>query len=106
MSLDYPFYEELRRLKHRGAKWWIVGDAFYYIGLLAAMIAIPGGLAGVFFGLMGRGWVVLFVSIAAFVIGVPVFFLGAALKRHAYRLAERDGIFAAEVYNRNEERRR
>jgi hypothetical protein len=42
MSLDYPFYDELRRSQHLAAKWWLWGDILYYLGLLPAVIlAIP-----------------------------------------------------------------
>ena len=43
MSLDFPFYEELRRRKHPGAKWWMLGDRLYYLGLLPAMLAAGAG---------------------------------------------------------------
>jgi hypothetical protein len=101
MSLDYPFYEELRRLKHRGAKWWIIGDRLYYLGLLPAITAIPGAGVGLIYLLMGRGWGCLIAWAAVFAVGTLVFFVGASLKSHAYRLAERDGISAAEVYDRS-----
>jgi hypothetical protein len=101
MSLDYPFYEELCRRKHCGAKWWMIGDRLYYLGLLPAMLAVPGAGIALIVGLVGRGWGWLLVSAVAFVVGTLVFMAGGSLKRHAYRLAERDGISAVEVYNRS-----
>ena len=94
MSLDYPFYEELCRRKHRGAKWWLIGDLLYYLGLLPAMTAIAGAGVGILLGVIGRGWGWLLASAIVFVLGTLVFFLGGSLKRHAYQLAERDGISA------------
>ena len=47
MSLDYPYYEELCRRKHRAAWWWLVGDWLYYLGLLPGMLALP--TAGILF---------------------------------------------------------
>lgn len=55
MSLDYPYYEELCRRKHRAAWWWLVGDRLYYLGLLPGVLALPA--AGVLFvaWLLGLG---------------------------------------------------
>jgi hypothetical protein len=102
MSLDYPFYEELRRLKHRGARWWLIGDRLYYLGLLPAMLALPSAAICLLAVAMELewGWPCFWLSLGAFPVGVVVWFIGASLKGHAYRLAERDGISAADVYNR------
>src|SRR5438552_2328174 len=92
MSQDYPFYEELCRREHRGAKWWLIGDCFYYLGSLPAVASIPGAAAATIAGLSGRGWTWLTISAVTFVGGAAVFITGIALKRHAYDLARRDGI--------------
>lgn len=103
MSLDYPYYEELCRRKHRAAWWWLVGDRLYYLGLLPGVLALPA--AGVLFvaWLLGLGEHYLAVAgLAAvtFPVAAVVFVVGSSLKRHAYTLAERDGISSAEVYRR------
>ncbi len=100
MSLDYPYYEELVRQQHRAAWWWIIGDRLYYLGLLPAMLAVPGAGFAPIAGLFGNGWHWVVLAAGTFVGGVMVFFLGSSLKRHAYTLGERDGISAIEVYNR------
>lgn len=92
MSLDYPFYEELCRRKHRAAWWWLLGDRLYYLGLLPAALAVPGAGVALLAGLLGWGWYWLVADVAVFVLGAVVFVLGSSLKGHSYRLAERDGI--------------
>ena len=100
MSLDYPYYEELCRRKHRAAWWWLVGDRLYYLGLLSAMLAVPGAAVGLGAGLLGFGWHWLVLAGIVFPSGIVVFILGSSLKGRAYTLAERDGISSAEVYQR------
>lgn len=80
MSLDYPFYQELRRRRHAGANWWIVGDRLYFIGLLAAVISL---VVTPWFGIR---------AIAASAAGMATFFVGACCKRHSYLLGAKDGI--------------
>jgi hypothetical protein len=101
MSLDYPYYEELCRQKHQAAWWWIIGDRLYYVGLLPAMLSVPGAGVAVIAGLFGFGWHGFLAALATFIGGVMVFFVGSSLKRFAYTLGERDGIPAAEVYERS-----
>jgi hypothetical protein len=101
VSLDYPYYEELCRRKHRAAWWWLVGDWLYYLGLLPGMLALP--TAGILFvsWLLGVGEHYLAMAglaAATFPVAVLVFLVGSSVKRHAYTLGERDGITAAEVY--------
>ena len=100
MSLDYPYYEELCRQKHRAAWWWLVGDRLYYLGLLPATLAVPGAAVGIGAGLLGFGWHWLVIAAITFLVGAVVFVTGSSLKAHAYILAERDGISSAEVYQR------
>ncbi len=104
MSLDYPFYEELCRRKHRAARWWLIGDRLYYLGLYSAILAfagagVAGGVVGIL-GLRGIGLHWFWAALGTFVGGAVVCFVGACLKGHAYSLAERDGISSAEVYRR------
>lgn len=94
MSLDYPFYEDLCRRKHRAAWWWLIGDRLYYLGLVSAVLSISGAFAGLLAGLLDRGWSSLVLAAVTFPIGVVVFFVGASFKRRSYRLAKRDGIEA------------
>ena len=100
MSLDYPYYQELCRQKHRAAWWWLIGDSLYYLGLLPAMLAVPGAGLALGAGLFGFGWNWLFAAFGIFFGGVVVWFVGASFKGHAYVLGKRDGISAAEVYKR------
>ena len=93
VSLDSPFSEELVRRSHGAAWWWLVGDRLYYLGLLPAMLAVPGTGAALLAGLFGFGWGWLVVAAVTFVAGAVVFVIGSSLKRHAYDIAEReDGI--------------
>lgn len=106
MSLDYPYYQELCRRKHRAAWWWLVGDRLYYLGLLPAALAVPGAVLSIIAGLSGIGWYWLLVDLGTFAGGTAVFVVGSLLKGRAYTLAERDGISAAEVYERGAPERR
>ncbi len=93
VSLDSPFSEELVRRSHGAAWWWRIGDRLYYLGLLPAMLAVPGTGAALLAGLFGFGWGWLVVAAVTFVAGAVVFVIGSSLKRHAYDIAEReDGI--------------
>lgn len=92
MSLDYPFYEELCRRGHRAAWWWLIGDRLYYLGLLPALLALPGGLLALGAGIAGGGWHWLIASAVVFVAGVVVHSVGVSLKKHAYHLAREAGI--------------
>jgi hypothetical protein len=100
VSLDYPYYEELCRQKHRAAWWWLVGDRLYYLGLLPAMLSVPGAGVALVAGLLGFGWQWLILAAVVFPVSAVVFVVGSSLKGHAYTLAERDGISSAEVYQR------
>src|SRR5262249_58986179 len=49
-----------------GGWWWLVGDLLHYLGLLSAMVSLPGlGLALVA-GLPGFGWHWLPIALGAF----------------------------------------
>ncbi|OHB77427.1 MAG: hypothetical protein A2Z34_05295 [Planctomycetes bacterium RBG_16_59_8] len=60
------------------------------------MIALPAAgvalLAAIFDG--EWGWLLWFFIV--FIGGAMIFVIGASLKRHAYKLAERDGIKASD----------
>jgi hypothetical protein len=92
VSLDYPFYEQLVRRRHRAARWWLVGDRLYYLGLIPALAAFAGIVAAIVAGLLGFGWGWLGVAAVCFVAGAVVFVIGGSLKGHAYELARRDAI--------------
>jgi len=83
MSLDYPFYEELKRRKSPAAKWWRLGDVLYYVGLLGAFFSLFGGI--IF-------WGVFFKLFIAFLVFLAIFFLGGYLKSKSYLMAGREGI--------------
>ncbi len=91
MSLDYPFYQELQRRKHPAAKWWRVGDALYYLGLLPALgLAIPAVIALIripFAFAKWQAWVLVL-----FALFVAIFLLGTRLKLKSWTMAARDGI--------------
>jgi hypothetical protein len=95
MSLDYPFYEKLRRRAHPAAKWWRLGDVLYYLGLLPAIILILPATsslsqlraereAGV---VTWRAW-----SLAIWIVCLGLFAIGVLLKRKSYAMAAKDGI--------------
>jgi hypothetical protein len=99
--MDYPFYEELCRRRHPAATWWLAGDRLYYLGLLPAMMGVAGVVASAPWLLLGldpfegdgrRLAVIFFLSLAAAVIGPPVWLVGGYLKRVAHDWAKRDGI--------------
>ena len=92
MSMDYPLYEELRRRRHPAAKWWMIGDRLYYLGLL------PGGMAFVALpilavsGFLGFGWTWFWVALITFPCAVVSFLIGSSLKGYVHSVAEREGI--------------
>jgi hypothetical protein len=93
MSLDYPFYEELKRRKHKAAKWWLIGDILYYLGLLPALLILLIGIPYLtvrFF--LGWSWEALLYLVIGFVAGGIIFYIGASLKGYSYKLASNDGI--------------
>ena len=92
MSLDYPFYKELRRRQHPAAKWWRWGDALYYIGLLPAVILAIPALMSLFRLAFGgiAGWQVWVLFLFAVFVGI--FLLGTRLKLKSWTMAARDGI--------------
>jgi hypothetical protein len=92
MSLDYPFYAELRRRQHRAAKWWRWGDALYYLGLLPALILAIPALISVLklpFGRLEK-WQIW--SLILFAVFVGLFLAGTRLKLKAWTMAAKDGI--------------
>jgi hypothetical protein len=78
--------------RQRAARWWLVGDRLYYLGLVPARLGVAGGVAGALAGLLGFGWGWVGVAAVTFVAGAVVFATGSSLKGHAYELAPRDGI--------------
>ena len=93
MSLDFPFYEELRRRNHPAAKWWRIGDTLYYIGLLPLFPLVPFSIANVIrylFGYSSFGVMICFLVLST--LSFSVFYCGARLKGHSYSLAAKDGI--------------
>ena len=93
MSLDYPFYDELRRRGHHAAKWWRIGDALYYLGLIPALLFAVTAVALLVACLLSSlSWIYLGWSLVGVVLGVVVNIGGGMIKGHSYTLAEKDGI--------------
>lgn len=93
MSLDYPFYEELKRRSHKAAPWWRWGDVLYYFGLIQAMLAIPVFVILSFFALPGIiTWWFAPKVLGYFIACVLWFYLGMWMKGRSYIMAEQDGI--------------
>ena len=106
MSLDYPYYEELRRRKHPAAIWWRIGDTLYYLGLLSAILSICATVAALFVAILSldSGWRSLWAAPIAFVASGMILVIGHLAKGHAYTLGERDGISAKEVYEHRQDK--
>ena len=93
MSLDYPLYEELKRLGHRAAKWWRIGDTLYYLGLISAPLFAVASVALFVACLMSSlSWAYLGWSLVGVAVGIVVHIGGRIIKGHSYTLAEKDGI--------------
>jgi hypothetical protein len=92
VSLDFPYYEALRRAKHPAAVWWRVGDTLYYLGLLSAVAAVPAVMWGLRKGEIGLGWSAHWAALAVFGGGVVMFGIGNFAKGRAHAMGERDGI--------------
>lgn len=92
MSLDYPFYEELRKRQHPAAKWWQWGDILYYFGLLPAVLLSFPFLWSLFnlpVGGITRAKIWVFALFAFF---ITIFMIGTRLKLKAWTMAKKDGI--------------
>lgn len=101
MSLDYPFYQELKRQKHKAAKYWRIGDCLYYIGLLMALVAVISLLFRPVHYFIFRfidsytvewSWRKFIYWLVTVPLGVLIFYIGASLKAFSYQLADKDGI--------------
>lgn len=93
--MDYPLYEELLRRKHPAAKWWLIGDRLYYLGLIPSCLSLSAVPVMAVAGLLGFGenyWRIFWLAVIAFPIAVVVFLIGGSLKAHAHKAAEREGI--------------
>jgi len=93
MSLDYPFYEELKKRNSPAAKWWKIGDSLYYLGLLPAVICIVLTpcllIAAYVFEMQHKYWQ---FSLILFIISVIVFFIGSYLKARSYAIGKSEGV--------------
>lgn len=93
MSLDFPFFEELKKRKHPAAKWWRLGDCLYYLGLLGAVgsvLAVPIVTACCL--LFQWSWLYLLYSGLALLLFALVFVMGSLFKGMSYKMAEKDRI--------------
>ena len=91
--MDYPLYEELCRRKHPAAKWWLIGDRLYYLGLLPAGMSLAAIPVIALSSLLGQdNWRLFWLAVITFPIAVVVFFIGSTMKGHAHRVARREGI--------------
>ncbi len=93
MSDNHPLYNVLRKLDHPGAWWWRMGDITYYIGVIPAFLFGAGSIVA-FVGMLARwnDWRVPAKTASLFVFCVLIAVCGSMMRRHAFRLAERDGI--------------
>ncbi len=96
MSLDYPFYEDLKRRKHKAAKWWLLGDLLYYLGLLPGLLSIPASIIYLILKCLNSEfpWRYLLYWFLFLILCLVVFYTGAYLKRISYQMAKKDGIDA------------
>ena len=94
MSLDYPFYEELKRRKHRAARWWRLGDSLYYLGLILGVLSIIAFLFYFIIQLLNNNfsWKYLLILFVFLMSCFLVFYTGASLKKISYQIAKKDGI--------------
>lgn len=92
MSLDFPYYEQLRRRRHPAAIWWRVGDVLYYLGLLAMFVAIPAASIGLNRAFVGAGRSLSWAAFGAGIGGACAFAVGCLAKGRAHEMGARDGI--------------
>jgi len=81
MSLDYPYFEKMKRDCPRAARYWRAGDVLYYLGLLSGIISAIAfvGSRSIDLALAALG-------------GALVYALGIFLKGKSYEIAERSGV--------------
>lgn len=95
MSLDYPFYEELRRRNHPAAQWWKWGDLLYYLGLVPTillLLPVLMTLSPLPAPISERLPQLVTWIRTLFGLFVAMFLLGSWLKGKSWRMAKRDGI--------------
>jgi hypothetical protein len=70
----------------------LLGDRLYYLGLLPGLCTLAFTPILAVATLFGIDWFWFWFSLAALVCGAAIFALGASLKEHAHKVAERAGI--------------
>ncbi|HOF05500.1 MAG TPA: hypothetical protein PK175_07580 [Syntrophales bacterium] len=88
-SLDYPLFETMQKKSPRAARFWVLGDRLFQVGLLLTIMFLPLVFvvytqwgAGLFLAGMGTG---LFLAVGLLAAGVYY-------KRESYKLAIKAGI--------------
>jgi len=90
VSRDFPLYEVMRKRSPQAARWWIVGDRLYHVGLLMTMLCIPALFFAYTETTIAGEWIGWLVS--ALILSLGLFGLGIYCKGRSYRIALTAGI--------------
>jgi hypothetical protein len=90
VSRDFPLYEVMRKRSPRAARWWIVGDRLYHVGLLMTMLCIPALFFAYTETTAASDWIGWLAP--ALILSLGLFGLGIYCKGRSYRIALTAGI--------------
>ncbi|MDI9570988.1 MAG: hypothetical protein QM278_09770 [Pseudomonadota bacterium] len=88
-SLDYPLFETMRKKAPRAARYWLLGDRLFQVGLLLTIMFLP--LAFYAYTQWGSGWFLIGVGVGL-ACSLCLLAAGVYYKRESYRLAIQAGI--------------
>jgi hypothetical protein len=90
---EWQDYEESRRRKHPGARWWRLGFDLRLVGCLPFVVGLACVVFLVAMCVLGiTRWSLLQLPLAVLGAGVVFLWIGAWIKGRAYRMARKDGI--------------
>ncbi len=88
-SLDYPLYEAMQKKSPRAARYWVLGDRLFQVGLLLTIMFLP--LVFVVYTQWGAGLFLLALG-AGLAGSLAILAAGVYYKRESYKLAIKAGI--------------
>ncbi|MBP8980715.1 MAG: hypothetical protein KBG09_05665 [Syntrophobacterales bacterium] len=88
-SLDYPLFEAMQKKSPRAARYWLLGDRLFQVGLLLTIMFLP--LVFVVFTQWGAGLFLVGMG-AGLTLSLCLLAAGVYYKRESYKLAIKAGI--------------
>ena len=88
-SLDYPLFEVMRKKAPRAARYWLLGDRLFQVGLLLTIMFMP--LVFVVYTQWGAGLFLIGMGVGL-ALSLCLLAAGIYYKRESYKLAIKAGI--------------